>query len=134
MSKDCIILTPEKQIALLKYLIINQELCIGKVKTNDNFYMDAKINRGNGISKSDFAECIADVINSLWNDLSAADKDIITQILTHSGPITEENFESALQEIRDLNNQLMEEYPECSEYCDRISKILNPPETQEKGE
>ena len=127
MTNDCIIFTPEKHIALLRYFIQTHGLCI-KPSENGNFYMEVIENKGNGIEHQDFATCFVDLINSVWNDLSDTDKENITKILTHSGQITEENFQSALQEIRDLNEKLMDEYPECSEYCDRISKILNPPQ------
>lgn len=73
--------TPKKQINLIKWLIQNKRLCIHKAEHSDNFYMDTATTRLNGVDNSSFEECIASMLNLIWQDLTEEEQEQIRRIL-----------------------------------------------------
>ena len=73
--------TAEKQLELIKWLIQNKRLCIHKAEYSDNFYMDTTTTRLNGVDNSSFEECLASMLNLIWQDLTEEEKEQIKGIL-----------------------------------------------------
>ena len=74
-------LTAEKQLILTKWLIQNKGLCIHKAEYSDNFYMDTATTRLNGVDNSSFEECLASMLNLIWQELTEVEKEQIRRIL-----------------------------------------------------
>ena len=72
---------PEKQLELIKWLIQNKRLCIHKAEYSDNFYMDTLATRLDGVDNSSFEECLASMLNLIWQDLTEEEKEHIRRIL-----------------------------------------------------
>ena len=73
--------TAEKQLTLTKWLIQNKRLCIHKAEHSDNFYMDTATTRLNGVDNSSFEECLASMLNLIWQDLTEEEQERIRRIL-----------------------------------------------------
>lgn len=73
--------TAEKQIELIKWLLQNKRLCIRKAEYSNNFYMDTLFNRLDGVDNKDFEQCLASLVNNLWQDLTEEEKQQIKEIL-----------------------------------------------------
>ena len=73
--------TPKKQLTLIEWLIQNKRLCIHKAEYSDNFYMDTATTRLNGVDNSSFEECLASMLNLIWQDCTEAEQEQIRRIL-----------------------------------------------------
>lgn len=73
--------TAEKQIELIKWLIQNKRLCIHKAEYSNNFYMDTATTRLNGVDNSSFEECLAGMLNLIWQDCTEVEQEQIRRIL-----------------------------------------------------
>lgn len=73
--------TAEKQIELIKWLLQNKRLCIRKAEHSNNFYMDTLFNRLDGVDNKDFEQCLASLVNNLWQDLTEEEKQQVKEIL-----------------------------------------------------
>ena len=73
--------TAEKQIELIKWLLQNKRLCIRKAEYSNNFYMDTIFNRLDGVDNKDFEQCLASLVNNIWQDLTEEEKQQVKGIL-----------------------------------------------------
>lgn len=71
----------EKQLELIKWLLQNKRLCIRKAEYSNNFYMDTLSNRLGGVDNKDFEQCLASLMNNIWQSLTEDDKQQIKEIL-----------------------------------------------------
>ena len=73
--------TAEKQLKLIKWLLQNKRLCIRKAEHSNNFYMDTLFNRLDGVDNKDFEQCLASLVNNLWQDLTEEERQQVKGIL-----------------------------------------------------